>query len=116
MPCELQHGIGDASVCDWCATALTGKQKRWCSRNCQWEWKRNHLYTQSKRRLLATNAWYECDHCGWWFQGTDIEVNHKVQAFGRHNKADCVHHQDNLEILCKPCHRKVTNEQRKAKQ
>lgn len=41
------------------------------------------------------------------------EVDHIRRAMGRHSKTDCIHHQTNLRVLCVPCHRAVTAEQRR---
>jgi 5-methylcytosine-specific restriction endonuclease McrA len=40
-----------------------------------------------------------------------VQVNHIVPALGLHGALDCVHHQENLEVLCTPCHRAVTRAQ-----
>jgi hypothetical protein len=37
-----------------------------------------------------------------------VQVNHIVPALGLHASLDCIHHQENLEVLCVPCHRQVT--------
>jgi 5-methylcytosine-specific restriction endonuclease McrA len=44
-----------------------------------------------------------------------LEVNHIVPANGAHGVVSCVHHLDNIETLCHPCHVKVTNAQRNAR-
>jgi 5-methylcytosine-specific restriction endonuclease McrA len=40
-----------------------------------------------------------------------LEVNHKVPALGAHAEVSCIHHLDNLETLCGPCHRGTTSAQ-----
>ena len=40
-----------------------------------------------------------------------LEVNHKAPALGAHAEVSCIHHLDNLETLCGPCHRKTTSAQ-----
>jgi len=37
-----------------------------------------------------------------------LEVNHIEPAAGRHGQLSCVHHLDNLETLCLPCHKEHT--------
>ncbi|MDB5069676.1 MAG: hypothetical protein JWM87_787 [Candidatus Eremiobacteraeota bacterium] len=40
-----------------------------------------------------------------------LEVNHKTPALGAHAEVSCIHHLDNLETLCGPCHRRITAQQ-----
>lgn len=75
----------------------------------------------TKSRLHRHSLGYACAHCGGLFparqsrarkeQGPAVQVNHIIQALGLHGSLDCVHHQENLEVLCEPCHRLVTNAQ-----
>jgi 5-methylcytosine-specific restriction endonuclease McrA len=44
-------------------------------------------------------------------EGASIEVNHIVPLVGRGYHYGCVHHQSNLETLCKMHHRERTNQQ-----
>jgi hypothetical protein len=37
-----------------------------------------------------------------------LEVNHRVPALGAHRTLSCLHHLENLETLCVPCHRTTT--------
>jgi len=37
-----------------------------------------------------------------------LEVNHIDPCAGRHAQLSCVHHLDNLETLCLPCHKEHT--------
>ncbi len=37
-----------------------------------------------------------------------LEVNHIVPALGRHGVLSCIHHVENLETLCVPCHKAFT--------
>jgi 5-methylcytosine-specific restriction endonuclease McrA len=40
-----------------------------------------------------------------------LEVNHIRAAEGAHAQVSCIHHLDNLETLCGPCHRETTAQQ-----
>jgi len=44
-----------------------------------------------------------------------LEVNHLDPALGRHGQLSCVHHLDNLETLCLPCHKEHTSALRPGK-
>ena len=41
------------------------------------------------------------------------EVNHIEPCVGKHGVWGCHHHEENLEVLCRPCHLAETNTQRK---
>ena len=77
------------------------------------------------RRLHRHSLGFACSKCGGVFparrsrarqaEGTAVQVNHIVQALGLHGALDCVHHQENLEVLCEPCHRGVTAAQARSR-
>lgn len=120
MTCPLTK----ASGCEWCGASLTGRQRRWCGRRCSRLYTANHRWTQAKKLAKAAREWYLCEHAdsdGWvkepyadvcevWTQKP--EVNHKIPCKGQHGKWGCHHHQENLEVLCRSCHLRVTAEQR----
>lgn len=70
------------------------------------------------RRLHQHSLGYACSRCGGIYPARQsrarrggvpcVQVNHIVPAMGLHAAIDCVHHQDNLEVLCVPCHQAVT--------
>lgn len=99
--------------CDWCSKPLKGRQMRWCSRKCSREFTYNHRWTQARQEARQRVVFYQCEHCLDMFPKGEIEVNHIVPCRGKHSTFGCHHHQENLEVLCKPCHQKVTNDQRK---
>lgn len=43
-----------------------------------------------------------------------LEVNHKTPCLGAHKENSCAHHVAGLEVLCHPCHLRVTARQRAA--
>ncbi len=104
-------------LCNWCSSALSGKQKRWCSSKCLDEYEKNHNYTTAraftKRKAWVSKHKYRCSRCSKVVDA--IEVNHVVPCLGNRGWG-CWHHVDNLEALCIPCHREVTNIQRKSGQ
>jgi 5-methylcytosine-specific restriction endonuclease McrA len=64
---------------------------------------------------------YQCNGCKKWFQGKEVEVDHIEPAGSLKTFSDlpafterlfC--EADNMQVLCKKCHRKKTNEERKA--
>ena len=64
---------------------------------------------------------YKCNKCKKWFQGKEVEVDHITPAGSLKTFEDlpgfverlfCEPEQ--LQVLCKPCHRMKTNEEKKA--
>ena len=108
MSCPLL--VNEEGLCDWCAAPLTGRRTRWCSRRCNRDYVANHRWTQAKQAAKAEAAHYQCARCRSFVQY--VEVNHIIPCKGKHGTFGCHHHLDNLEVLCKPCHRAVTAEQR----
>lgn len=80
---------------------------------------------QNNQKLLPSKVssrmviHHECQHCKKWFRPGDVEVNHKKTcgAFTWDNVGEFVENlyhvkEDDLEILCKPCHSIVTLSER----
>jgi len=111
MGCVLLHP--KPGHCDWCGKKLIGQRKRWCSTNCNGAYKANHRFTRAKEALKKAAAWYACEICGTWTQTPDVD--HIVPADGAHRNWSCIHHQNNLQILCKECHKPRTAAQAKAR-
>jgi 5-methylcytosine-specific restriction endonuclease McrA len=107
MACEFQPKAGKC----WCGKKLVGRQRKYCSRNHSKEVTDNHRWTNAKRKLKSVNAFYQCQICEEFFKNVDIDVDHLIPCKGQHGVWGCHHHQDNLRILCKPCHKAVTRQQ-----
>lgn len=113
LPYEDQPG-----VCDRCGATLTGRQRRWCSDRCQFEWRREHDWGSARSAAVERDD-HTCRHCGarerydWRnpAEAVRLEVNHIDPREGRGYGFGCHNHLDNLETLCTPCHRTVTNAQ-----
>ena len=103
--------------CWACGGALTGRQKKWCSKACSELWMRNHDWSYAKDSVLRLarvrvdgHLLYECHFCG---SLTDKpEVDH-IDAMNGDSRAgkDCRHHQANLRVLDHACHAERTAEQ-----
>lgn len=110
MKCDLLHN--KPGRCDWCGKHLTGKQRRWCSRQCGRSYRKNHRWTDAREEARKQAAWYLCNRCGYLYQQHDINVNHIEPVKGKHSQFGCWHHQTNLEVVCVDCHAMITTEQR----
>ena len=131
MTCSLVPATHKPGTCGWCGTKLKGRQTRWCSRKCSRENTKQHRWTQAKAAAKADAAWWKCarakfidgttEQSDWGLSGClgftqEPEVNHIIPCKGKHGVWGCHHHADNLEVLCKPCHRAETNRQRANKE
>lgn len=63
---------------------------------------------------------YPCADCGGWFEGKEVQVDHIKPTGSLRTYEDLpgfvstlLCEADNLQIMCKPCHQKKTNEERK---
>jgi 5-methylcytosine-specific restriction endonuclease McrA len=114
IECELSLYSGGEYTCQWCAVELIvgGKRTVWCSSKCRLTWERNHLWNRARSAARRRDK-YACKVCGKSkAEGHKIEVNHIEPLVGRGYHYGCVHHQNNLETLCKEHHQEKTNEQR----
>lgn len=102
-----------AGCCHWCGKKLRGRQTRWCGRRCAREATANHRWTQAKAAAKAAARYYLCDECGMFYGDDEIHVDHIVPCKGKHGTWGCHHHQDNLRVLCIPCHKIKTASDRK---
>lgn len=120
-PCALVPYARWRERCSGCGEPLVGRQRTWCSADCQEEYWRNHIWSWARTAALERDG-NQCVKCGqkpvrrtpdhpdideiW------LEVNHIDPLNGRGYHSGCWHHLSGLETLCHPCHVDVTNEQR----
>lgn len=115
QPADCPEMFGDNAEkrCVKCGNPLTGRQQRWCSRECVVWYIQNHHFN-SGRRVVQEVA-EACALCGQALGG-DIEVDHIEPADGRHGVRSCIHHLDNLRALHSRCHLERTRAQREGAQ
>ena len=65
---------------------------------------------------------YQCNECKGWFMGKEVQVDHVTPAGSLKEYSDLPKfvetlfcEADNLQVLCKDCHKKKTDAERKAK-
>lgn len=103
-------GAGKPGVCDRCEAEVGKGRVRWCSDACSLTYYRDHIWAYARAAVLRRDkerCVNGCDH-------PTLEVDHIEAARGLHSKHACIHHQDNLRTLCRPCHVKRTAEQRRS--
>ncbi len=92
-----------------CARPLIGRQRKWCSQECNdWFWA-NHLWSWARETARKRDN----RHCVRCSTGGAIEVNHIDPRRGKGYGTGCWNHQDNLETLCSVHHQEETNRQRR---
>lgn len=100
LACSLSTWSGDERECRWCSAPLTGRQQRWCSQLCSGKAGAQHWWSAASRK--ARHERKECARCG--PTNEPLEAHHIERANGRHGQLSCVHHAENIEVLCRPCH------------
>jgi len=136
MPgCVLLPYDTAAGLCAACGAPLTGRQRRWCSVDCELMYQRNHYWNRARAAALERDG-HCCLKCGWesplctvlvtgqgilwsrpslagWASEDNwLEVNHITPRLGQGYGTGCWHHLADLESLCHRCHVKVTRRQR----
>lgn len=108
--CPISIGRGIEKHCDYCATPLSGRRTRWCSAEHCRLWYVSHDWNMARKAARRRDR-YKCVKCG---SKEKIEVNHIKPLWGQKRaELSCLHHPDNLQVLCHACHVEVTNQQRK---
>ena len=105
-------------TCLKCASPLPKLRRKWCSSACSDWFFRNHVFRYAKQvtKLKARQfnnrkiIGYKCALCS--VIVSTIEIDHIIRAMGTHAVKSCLHHLENLQALCIPCHRAKTKEQR----
>lgn len=94
-------------------SGLRSKSQRWPPRFAKLN--KNRKKVTGKRHRYE----HQCEQCKGWFKQKDIEVNHRIPCGSLKSFDDlpgfverlfC--EEEGLEIVCKECHRKITNEER----
>lgn len=115
--CPFQLRAHVDGLCDACGGKLTGRQRRWCGKDCELRWWRNHSWSFARNAAIRRDK-RTCQRCNvtedqlFYTRAAKLEVNHKVPCLGKHAVKGCHNHLENLETLCHACHVIVTAEQR----
>lgn len=130
IACSLSAWAGDLDRCRWCNETLGPRRRVWHDGSCMKMFREQHRYTQARRWCLrkakgkclclrpkGSHRHAVCAHCGTCEtvlleQGLKLECNHIKPRLGDKSSFSCLHHHDNLEMLCSPCHLAETNLQR----
>jgi 5-methylcytosine-specific restriction endonuclease McrA len=113
IACTLSAWVGEPGRCQWCNKDLSGQSRRkvWCSNECAKNFECNHIWGIARHRARR-RAKYQCVRPNCTNDQTELEVNHIIPLVGIGYGPSCFHHEDNIEVLCKPHHQIETNRQR----
>ena len=97
--------------CIVCGNDLPGRHRTYCSPNCEKIFVLNHFWAEAKYAAKIRDGW-KCVKCG---STENLEVNHIQPVVGKGYGRSCRNHQENIEVLCRKCHAKVTRHQVRAR-
>lgn len=103
--CSLTVWSGDEGKCQVCDNVIVeGRRTVYCSKKCSLWWERNHVWRKARVNARRKGK-YACSVCGETKATTKIEVDHRQPINGvNYNIPSCIHHEDNLQVLCKKHH------------
>ncbi len=117
--------------CRNCGTMPVWPKQFYCSDQCRETFEADHFWDSARGYTVTRNSIYpvgdgrftyhrptatrceRCDELIPWAYPSAVEVNHIAPLNGIRPHFGCVHHQSNLEVLCRPCHHETTAEQRR---
>lgn len=107
--CKLTLWSGDSSLCQVCNNEIIDKRRSvFCSKKCSLWWEKNHLWRKARTATRRRDK-YSCVICGVHKSVESIDVDHRNPINGiNYNIPSCIHHQDNLQTLCKTHHKEKT--------
>lgn len=102
--------------CRQCGKPPGGRFRFYCSEACRDSFEEDHFWSSASKA-----AWRKAPHdpatgrarCSRCNGSGPFEVNHVVPVNGRRSFFSCLHHQGNLELLCRRCHVAETRAQRR---
>lgn len=128
LHCSLSAWNGLEGYCRWCSNELRPEQKKWCSGECLQQWRLQHRYFLARQsivknsrrkcqciRSVGEQRHSHCARCGLCeavvhLRGAIMTCDHIIPRRGDKSRFSCKHHQDNLQLLCSPCHADKTKE------
>lgn len=107
--CVLTVWSESDGCCQVCDTVIIDKRRSvFCSKKCGAWWERNHVWRKARIAARRRDK-YCCVKCGVHRDVEGIDVDHVSPVNGlNYNTPSCLHHQDNLQTLCKKHHKEKT--------
>lgn len=108
--CTITAWSGADGKCQVCNSEISDKRRTvFCSKKCSLWWERNHVWRKARIATRRRDN-YSCIICNSHKDITPIEVDHIIPVNGvSYNTPSCLHHQDNLQTLCKKHHNDKTS-------
>ena len=92
-----------ARRCVECQVGLPSRRTPYCSRMCQWKYHGRYFWDAARIYVLRRDR-YTCQSCGHRDRRRGLDVDH-IQEIARGGEPLAY---DNLQTLCRSCHRKKT--------
>jgi 5-methylcytosine-specific restriction endonuclease McrA len=111
---EEHHETG----CPTCGKDNPGKNRVYCSPKCRIDWYNNHSPKEARQAKFRIVDVPVCNICGRTRTKTRNLVIQHLETLSGFNPLymTCLNHQDNLQILCAPCHKSMIKEKEKEKE
>lgn len=95
-------------ICLWCGKPLPKRRRKYCSDHCSFKYWQKYLAPLlwlNARALALERAEYKCEECD---RRGNLEVHHIVKLeIDEPRLRSKKNEQDNLRVLCRPCHEKA---------
>lgn len=107
--CTLTVWSGDSGFCQVCNVELpSGRRTVFCSPKCSRWFEVNHVWRRARTAARRRDK-YSCTSCGVHKTVEGVDVDHREPVNGvNYNVPSCLHHQENLQTLCKTHHKEKT--------
>ncbi len=89
--------------CVECGTGLASRRTPYCGRRCQWKFQGRFFWDAARTYVMHRDR-YTCQRCRRRLRVAQLEVDHRLEI-GRGGPAL---EYENLQTLCRPCHREKT--------
>ncbi|MCI4362987.1 MAG: HNH endonuclease [Thermoplasmata archaeon] len=100
----LRTAARRAASCVECGQALRSRRTPYCSRGCRWRFHGRYFWDAARRVVLRRDH-YTCQACGLRSRKSALDVDHIREIAVGGAPLDY----DNLQTLCRPCHRAKTS-------
>ena len=94
-----------AQRCVECAAALPTRRTPYCSRSCQWRFQGRYFWDAARTYVIHRDR-FTCQVCRARFRVAQLEVDHKLEIARGGPSLEY----DNLQTICRRCHRAKTAE------
>jgi 5-methylcytosine-specific restriction enzyme A len=92
-----------AARCVECGTALATRRTPYCGRRCQWKFQGRYFWDAARTFVFHRDR-FTCQLCHRRLRVAQLEVDHRLEI----DRGGPALEYENLQTLCRPCHRAKT--------